>query len=231
MCIFSPWPSDLLADHWALFLAVHVWSCNILNEHSSYNVCPACSLPRFSHLAWSLPPPPHPSTAPGRLPNPLTVSSALTSSGLAYPHPHVQIQLHCDVQWLTLSSAAVWEALGHLSHSHTLGAGSPMPPCLPTVLPRPGAGPTVPSTAAREGQGQLSCFTTQGSNRMITRRKPGEDPILMMSQKPEISNQTNDSLQWTFASEDVWTEGHTVVHPVTYSSFHDGMLSLFHFFF
>jgi hypothetical protein len=29
---------------------------------------------------------------------------------------------------------------------------------------------------------------------------------LMMSQKPEILNQTNASLQWTFASEDVWTK-------------------------
>lgn len=35
---------------------------------------------------------------------------------------------------------------------------------------------------------------TQGNNR-ITRRRPGEDPMLMVSQKPEISNQTNDSFQ------------------------------------
>jgi hypothetical protein len=38
---------------------------------------------------------------------------------------------------------------------------------------------------------------TQGNNR-ITERSPGEDPILTMSQKPEISNQINDSLQWIF---------------------------------
>ena len=31
--------------------------------------------------------------------------------------------------------------------------------------------------------------TTQGNNR-ITGRSPSEDPILMVSQKPEISNQT-----------------------------------------
>jgi hypothetical protein len=42
----------------------------------------------------------------------------------------------------------------------------------------------------------------------ITRRH-SKDPILMVSQKPEISNTTNDSLQRTFVSEDVWTEGYT----------------------
>ena len=39
-----------------------------------------------------------------------------------------------------------------------------------------------------------SISTTQGNNR-ITGRSPNEDPILMVSQKPETSNQTNDSLQ------------------------------------
>ena len=34
----------------------------------------------------------------------------------------------------------------------------------------------------------------QGNNR-ITRRKLIEDSMLMVAQKPEISNQTNDSLQ------------------------------------
>ena len=48
----------------------------------------------------------------------------------------------------------------------------------------------------------------------------------IVSQKPETSNQTNDSLQWTFASEDVWTEGYTVGHTVTYYSFHDEMFSM-----
>jgi hypothetical protein len=52
---------------------------------------------------------------------------------------------------------------------------------------------------------------TQGDNR-ITWRSPGGDPVLMVSQKPETSHQTSDSLQWTFASEDVWTEGSTVGH-------------------
>jgi hypothetical protein len=37
-------------------------------------------------------------------------------------------------------------------------------------------------------------YWTQGNNR-ITRRSPSEDPVLMVSQKPEISNQNNDSLQ------------------------------------
>ena len=35
---------------------------------------------------------------------------------------------------------------------------------------------------------------TLGNNR-ITRRTPSEDPMLMVSQQPEISNQTNDSLR------------------------------------
>jgi hypothetical protein len=43
-------------------------------------------------------------------------------------------------------------------------------------------------------------------------RDLSEDPILMVSQKPETLNKTNDSLQWTFASEDVQTKGYTVVH-------------------
>jgi hypothetical protein len=34
----------------------------------------------------------------------------------------------------------------------------------------------------------------QGNNR-ITRRSPDEDLILISSQKPEISNQVNDTLQ------------------------------------
>ena len=34
----------------------------------------------------------------------------------------------------------------------------------------------------------------------------------MVWQKPEASDQTNDSLQRTFPSEDVWTEGNTVGH-------------------
>ena len=51
----------------------------------------------------------------------------------------------------------------------------------------------------------------QGNNR-ITMRSPNKDPILMVSQKPEISNQTNDSLQGTFASKDEWIEGYTVGH-------------------
>jgi hypothetical protein len=59
----------------------------------------------------------------------------------------------------------------------------------------------------------------QGYN-WITGRSPSKDAILMVSQKPESSNQTNDSLQGIFAREDVWTEGYTVGHTVTYDSFH-----------
>ena len=48
----------------------------------------------------------------------------------------------------------------------------------------------------------------------------------MMSQKPETSNQTNDSSQWAFASEVVWTEGYSVGHTVTHYTFHE-MFSMF----
>lgn len=68
-----------------------------------------------------------------------------------------------------------------------------------------------------------SCRTSmmQGNNR-ITRR-PGEDPILIVSEKPGTTNQTNGSLQWTFARDNVWTEGYTVRHTVTHYSLHDEM--------
>jgi hypothetical protein len=56
---------------------------------------------------------------------------------------------------------------------------------------------------------------TQSKNR-ITKRSPCEDPILMVSQKPETGNQTNESLQCVFASGDVWTEGYTLAHTVTH---------------
>ena len=50
--------------------------------------------------------------------------------------------------------------------------------------------------------------------------------ILMVSQKPETMKQRNDSLQQTFASEDVWTEGYNVGHTVTHYSIHDEILSM-----
>ena len=48
----------------------------------------------------------------------------------------------------------------------------------------------------------------------------------MVSPEPEISNQTNDSPQWTFAREDVWTEGYTVGHTVTHYSVHNEMIAI-----
>lgn len=48
----------------------------------------------------------------------------------------------------------------------------------------------------------------------------------MVSQKPEISNQTNDSLQRTFASEVVWMEGYIVGRAVTHYGSHDEMFSV-----
>ena len=55
---------------------------------------------------------------------------------------------------------------------------------------------------------------TQG-NKSITGKSPDEDPTLMVSRRPEVSNQTNDSLQRTFAGE-VWTEECPVGHAITY---------------
>lgn len=52
----------------------------------------------------------------------------------------------------------------------------------------------------------------------------------MLSQKPEISNQTDDSSQWPFATEDVWTEGCPVGHTVTHSDGFYALLLLFVFF-
>ena len=48
---------------------------------------------------------------------------------------------------------------------------------------------------------------TQCNNR-ITVKSPSEDTVLMMSQKPETSNQTH-------ASDNVWMEGYTVRHSNT----------------
>lgn len=74
-------------------------------------------------------------------------------------------------------------------------------------------------------------------------RENGKGPILIVSQKPEISNQTNDSLQWTFSSEgeqqrgSLWgTLWHTTASvcrqrgslwgTLTHYSFHDGRFSI-----
>jgi hypothetical protein len=86
---------------------------------------------------------------------------------------------------------------------------------------RKGANPTVSNLLARGKQISM----TQGNNGII-RMSPDEDPILMVSPKPEILNQTSHSLQRTLASEDVWTEGCTVGHIVTLYSFHDEMFSM-----
>lgn len=46
----------------------------------------------------------------------------------------------------------------------------------------------------------------QGNNK-ITSTSPDKDSILMVSQKPYILNQTNDSSECSLPSEDVWKEG------------------------
>jgi hypothetical protein len=45
------------------------------------------------------------------------------------------------------------------------------------------------------------------SNNRISERSLGEDPVLIVMQKPEVSNQTKGSLQRTFPSKDVWIGG------------------------
>ena len=66
---------------------------------------------------------------------------------------------------------------------------------------------------------------TQGNNR-ITGRSPGKDSVWWNRSQMDPLNQTNDSLQWTFASEDVWAERYTVVHTVTHNSFPNEMFSM-----
>lgn len=50
---------------------------------------------------------------------------------------------------------------------------------------------------------------TQGKIR-ITRKSCSEEPILMVLQKPDISNQITGSFQRIFASENTLTERYTV---------------------
>lgn len=52
----------------------------------------------------------------------------------------------------------------------------------------------------------------------------------MVNRKPEISKQTKDSLQQTFASENVWRQEYSVGHTGTYYRSHDEMLSMLWFF-
>lgn len=48
---------------------------------------------------------------------------------------------------------------------------------------------------------------TQGNNR-INMKSPVEDQILIVTQNPQILNQSNESLQWTLISKDVWIKGY-----------------------
>ena len=66
---------------------------------------------------------------------------------------------------------------------------------------------------------------TQGNNR--TGKSPDDDPILMVSQKPEIPNQThcNEYLQVKMCGQRAILWGHTV----TYYRFHEEMCSMLFF--
>jgi hypothetical protein len=70
--------------------------------------------------------------------------------------------------------------------------------------------------------------TTWGNNRMSKRSTSGVQ-VLIEQHKPEATYQINKSLQWTFASKEVWTKGYTVGHTVTHYSFHSETIFLFLF--
>lgn len=64
----------------------------------------------------------------------------------------------------------------------------------------------------------------QGKNR-VSERCPDKIPVLMVEQKPEASNLTSDSFQWTLSSDVVWTKGYTVGH--THPTLHDKVFICF----
>lgn len=65
--------------------------------------------------------------------------------------------------------------------------------------------------STRRGRSYTSKLEDLHDNRG-SKRSPAEDPILIVQQKPEPSNQTNDSLHRTFASKDVRAKGCAVGH-------------------
>ena len=64
---------------------------------------------------------------------------------------------------------------------------------------------------ARPADPELGISRAQGNNR-ITGRSPGEDPILMVSQKPETLNQNNCNDHLQVKKTKRYTVGHTVTH-------------------
>jgi hypothetical protein len=65
------------------------------------------------------------------------------------------------------------------------------------------------------GKGQSCKISMTRGNSRVSQRHPSADPVLTVPQKPEPSSQANDSLQWTCASQDVWTKGCAVGHTDT----------------
>jgi hypothetical protein len=63
---------------------------------------------------------------------------------------------------------------------------------------------------------------TQG-NKRISDMDTSEVPVLIEYQEPGASEHTNDSLQCTFPSKEVWTKGHTVGHILTHNSLQNGI--------
>lgn len=76
----------------------------------------------------------------------------------------------------------------------------------PQYLNHVGASGAPEGLLLRNHSGRISM--TQGNGR-ISERIPGEGPVLIIEQKPEALNQSDDSLQWTFVSEAVWAKWFT----------------------
>lgn len=74
--------------------------------------------------------------------------------------------------------------------------------------------------------GQKLQISARHPGSRMSRRSPREGPASDVSWGPAVWNQTNDSLQWTLASTDVWTKGRMVWLVGLDCSFHE----IFHFF-
>jgi len=74
----------------------------------------------------------------------------------------------------------------------------------PQHLPHLGTAAVHEEAGSRDPNLQNLQHTGQ---KRICQRSPGEDSVLIVKQKPEASNQTNDSLQWAFANKAIWAIG------------------------
>lgn len=59
---------------------------------------------------------------------------------------------------------------------------------------------------------QISWNSMMQGNRRIFKRSSSKDPLSIVKQKPEASNQISDPLQTTLTSKDAWTKGDSLSH-------------------